>query len=271
MQKHFTYKETDIVYNDIGQGNAVVLLHGFGEDGSIWHNQADVLAKEYRVIVPDLPGSGKSGLLNYENVVIEDYAACLKELLINEKIEKCILLGHSMGGYITLAFAEKYTDMLCAFGLIHSTAFADNEEKKEARRKSIDFLSENDPYSFLKTSIPNLFSEKTKKEKAEVVAALIQKGRDFSREALIQYYTAMMNRQDKTAVLSSTRLPVLFVMGTEDKAAPMEDVLKQVHLPAIAFIHILTDVGHMGMLENSVFLNKYLLSFCRFVNTSKVL
>lgn len=271
MQKYFTYKEIAIHYDDIGKGSVIVLLHGFGEDGFIWHNQAGVLAKKYRVIVPDLPGSGKSGLLNYEQVAIEDYAACVKELLVHESIEKCILLGHSMGGYITLSFAEKYTDMLCAFGLIHSSAFADNEDKKEARTKSITFISEHDSYYFLKTSIPNLFSEKTKKKKAEVVASLIEKGRDFSKEALIQYYRAMMNRQDKTGVLSSTKLPVLFVMGTEDKAAPMEDVLKQVHLPASAFIHILTDVGHISMMENSIFLNKYMLSFCRFVNTSKVM
>ena len=266
MQKQFNYKETNIVYQDIGKGQPIVLLHGFGEDSCIWESQLESLSKEYRVIVPDLPGSGKSTMLNNNNAAIEDFATCIMELLVFAKIEKCILLGHSMGGYITLAFAEKYAFMLSAFGLIHSTAFADTEEKKETRLKSIQFLKEHDPFTFLKTSIPNLFSTKTKNDNETLITTLIERGRNFSSQALIQYCKAMMNRSDKTEVLRKTKLPVLFIMGEEDIAAPLVDLLKQVPLPTVSTIHILKDVGHMGMLEKPTDVTQFLLSFCRFVS-----
>lgn len=269
MEKLYNYNGNTVSYNDIGQGQVVVLLHGFGEDSCIWNNLVENLSKEYRVIIPDLPGSGKSGMLNSDKAEIEDYSTCMMKLLENEKIVKCILLGHSMGGYITLAFAEKYAALLCGFGLIHSTAFADNEDKKENRRKSIQFLKENNSFAFLKTSIPNLFSEKTKKESVGIITSLIKRGESFSSESLIQYCRAMMNRPDRTNVLSTTKLPVMMIIGEEDKAVPMEDVLKQVHLPAIVLVHILTDVGHMGMLEKPLALTEYLLSFCRFVYPNK--
>lgn len=264
MQKHFSYKTATIFYQDIGQGQSIVLLHGFGEDHFIWHNQVESLSKKYRVIMPDLPGSGQSDLLDIDNVSIEDYATCIMQLLVHEKIAKCIILGHSMGGYIALAFAEKYTSMLVAFGLIHSTAFADTAEKKETRLKSIQFLKENNSYTFLKTSIPNLFSAKTKRENDFIITSLIERGSNFSAEALIQYSNAMMNRPDRTEVLKSTTLPVLFIVGEEDIAAPLVDLLKQVPLPKISVVNILKEVGHMGMLENANALTKFLLSFCSF-------
>lgn len=117
----------------------MVLLHGFGEDSQIWNTQVSFLQEHCQLLVPDLPGSGKSLLLtnknNASNVVsIEDYADVIAALLAAEKITSSIMLGHSMGGYITLAFAEKYPDKLQSFGLVHSTAFADNEEKSHARQ-----------------------------------------------------------------------------------------------------------------------------------------
>jgi pimeloyl-ACP methyl ester carboxylesterase len=261
MEKHFNYYGTNIFYDVYGSGTPVVLLHGFAEDSTIWSEQVSFLQQHCLLIVPDIPGSGRSQLLQKENVTIEDYADVVNALLAFEQIEKCILIGHSMGGYIALAFAEKFPKKLTAFGFVHSTAFADNEDKKNTRRKAIKLIEEYGVYAFLKNSTPNLFSEKYKKEHPERVSDLTEQGKKFSKEALIQYYSAMISRPDRTRVLEKSDVPVLFIIGTEDVAAPLEDLLKQVNLPKVSYINILNDVGHMSMWEKPLELNQHLLQF----------
>lgn len=274
MQNQFRYLDSTLSYRIIGEGKPVVLLHGFGETGHIWDEQIAFLQDHCRLIVPDLPGSGESSLLSQrskvksqkdpgdsETISIDDYADGIQALLVHEKIHSCILLGHSMGGYITLAFAEKYPGCLSGFGLIHSTAFADPDEKKKNRERGIALLAEFGAHAFLKNTTPNLFAEGFKQKHPEKINKLIEEGKAFTVEALQQYYRAMMLRPDRTHVLKGNRLPVIFVMGTEDIAAPMEDVLKQVSLPDISYIYVLPDTGHMGMWEAADDLNRQLLTF----------
>ena len=263
MEKKFQFQKAEIFYKVVGARQPVVLLHGFAEDNNIWHEQTHFLQDYCRLILPDLPGSGKSSMLQRDNVTIEDYAVCINALLDNEGIDKCILLGHSMGGYITLAFAEMFPDKLQAFGLVHSSAFADDEEKKAVRKKGIAMMKEHGVYFFLKNTTPNSFSENYKKNNQEKISELIEQGKDFTKETLIQYYAAMMNRPDRTAVLKKSEVPVLFVIGSEDAIAPLDDLLKQVHLPITSYVHIIKEVGHMSMIETPGELNNYLLEFIR--------
>lgn len=247
-------------FKKYGEGFPVVLLHGFGEDGAIWKEQASYLKEYFQVLVPDLPGSGQSSLL-YGDIMIDDYADEIKKLLDKEQIHQCIMLGHSMGGYITLAFAEKYPQYLKAFGLVHSTAFADSDEKKEIRKRGIETIKEYGAYPFLKTTIPNLFGENFKKTNAKVVNDLIEAGNNFTTEALMQYYRAMMLRPDRTYILKESKVPVLFIIGTEDKAAPVNDLMQQVHLPQVSYFHVLKNTGHMGMLESAEHVNTFISDF----------
>ncbi|MBI2284937.1 MAG: alpha/beta hydrolase [Bacteroidetes bacterium] len=270
MHKSISYHDSPISYSVHGTGKTVVLLHGFGEDSRIWDDQVAFLQEHCQLIVPDIPGSGNSALLQLhklpsarqrDNVSIDDYADVVHAILQAEKIDHCLLLGHSMGGYITLAFAEKYPERLTGFGLIHSTAFADSEEKKQLRTKAIETIGRYGAAPFLKNTIPNLFGKSFKEKYPERINQLIHAAAGFTTEALQQYYQAMIHRPDRCQVLKSNRLPVLFVIGTEDMAAPMEDVLKQVSLPDISYIHILPDCGHMGMWEAPDTLNQLLLAF----------
>ena len=261
MRKTVKYKNALLSYHIYGEGIAVVLLHGFAETSSIWQHQFDFLKDHCKVIVPDLPGSGESELFNTKNLSIEEISDSIHSILNNENIKQCIMLGHSMGGYVTLSYAEKYNEKLKAFGLIHSTAFADSEEKKQNRKRSIDMMGDYGSYAFLKTTTPNLFTPAFKKEHNDVVDDLIEEGRQFKKENLQQYYFAMMNRADKTIVLKNTGLPVLFVAGAEDIAAPLSDVLKQVHQPEIAYIHIMENMAHMSMQEALDELNAILKNF----------
>jgi len=252
--KFISYQNKKIHYRVIGSGKPVLLLHGFGEDGNIWNELAEEFQNDLYVIVPDIPGSGQSEMLDGENIIptgrqvsIEDYAEVIKVILDKEIIAGCAIIGHSMGGYITLAFAKKYPEMLNRFGLFHSTAFSDDEAKKQNRLKAIDFIKANGAYAFLRTTIPNLFADKQHQTKIE---ELIEEGRNFTTETLIQYYQAMMNRSDTTDILKEFNKPILFIIGEKDNAIPLQSSLQQCYLPIISHVNIL-DVGHMGMIEQT--------------------
>jgi pimeloyl-ACP methyl ester carboxylesterase len=167
-----------------------------------------------------------------------------------------------MGGYITLAFAEKYPQFLKAFGLFHSSSYPDSEEKKEARRKSIDLIRQYGSAKFIEQSTPNLFSENFKKKHPDIVQELVARYTNFSATALVQYYEAMMQRPDRTEILQKFEGPILFIMGKHDNAIPLEHSLQQCHLPDLSYTLILENSGHMGMLEeaekSSPFIEKFL-------------
>jgi pimeloyl-ACP methyl ester carboxylesterase len=174
-----------------------------------------------------------------------------------------VLIGHSMGGYITLAFVEKYPDAVNAFGLFHSSAFADSEEKKETRRKGVAFIEQHGAYEFLKTTTPNLFSPVTKAEKGHLIDQHLKTLRNADGAALVRYYQSMMERPDRTAVLKNAQVPVLFVLGRHDNAVPLEDGLKQCHLPQLSYIELLEQAGHMGMVEEPEKTNAILTMFTK--------
>ena len=269
--KEITFQEKQIFYRTEGNGQPLILLHGFAEDGNIWNFQVEKLKENFYVIVPDLPGSGQSEMLEGD-ISIEDYAEVIKAIADKEIIQArknkerknlLTLIGHSMGGYISLAFAEKYPELLNAFGLFHSTAYADDLAKKATRRKGIEFIRKNDVSTFIKSTTPNLFSEKTKKENPDVVETVITQYKNFSGEALIQYYEAMIRRPDRTSVLRSFRKPVLFIIGRQDTAVPLQSSLEQCYLPAVSYLHILKNSGHMGMLEDENAATAFLLNFLK--------
>lgn len=261
MNKTISYRDHSISYRDTGKGRPIVLLHGLAEDGEIWKQQEAFLDDRYRLIIPDLPGSGSSELT--DDVSMEAMADSVKAILDAEAIEETIMIGHSMGGYVTLAFAEKYGGMLKAFGLFHSTAYADSEERKAARKKSIEFIQAHGTLEYLKQATPGLFGDDYKKANAEVVYDIIQQYKTFNPLSIVAYLQAMMQRPDRTAVLKEFVKPVLFIIGKQDNAIPFDDSMKQCHLPTLSYIHILENAGHMGMVEEVEKSNSILETFLR--------
>ena len=259
VNKQVVYPNSNINYSIYGSGKPIMLVHGFAEDSSIFSLQVSELQQSYRVIVPDLPGIGKSDMLSNDTVQITDYAAVLKAIIDEEKIPLFTLFGHSLGGYITLAFAEKYPETLNGFGLLHSSAFADDAIKIATRKKAISFIENNGTEAFLKTTIPNLFhdAEICKNE----IKGLVEKGNTFNPKVLIQQYHSMIDRPDRTSILKQFDRPILFIIGQHDKAVPFEQSLQQSHLPQIAYVNILRNTGHMGMKEEPILFNKFLGEF----------
>lgn len=257
QQKTCAYQSSKIFYRTIGTGKPVILIHGFAEDGNIWQNQIAFLKGHYQLIIPDLPGSGRSEMIN--DMSIEGMAELIKSILAQEKIPECVLAGHSMGGYISLALAEKHPLLVSSIALVHSSAFADSEEKKSNRLKSIEFVKKNGAHEFLKAVIADLFTESFYQKNLDIVEDLIEKSKNFTDEAIIAYYEAMINRPDRTNVLKNYNKPVLFIVGQHDKAVPFKDSMLQVHLPRQSHILILRNSAHMGMWEESGKLNNSLL------------
>jgi pimeloyl-ACP methyl ester carboxylesterase len=268
MNKEIVIGDKKIFYRVEGDGKPVVLVHGFGETGEVWDQQVAFLKNQFRLIVPDLPGSGQSELI--ANMSMEGMADALKILLDTEYFNasppetgdsETVIIGHSMGGYVTLAFAEKYPQYLKAIGLFHSTAFPDTEEKKATRRKGIEFMREHGAFAFLKNATPNLFSPATKAENQALIDGFLATLNNFSTESLVSYYESMIRRPDRTAVLKNTKNPVLLIMGKYDTAILLDDGLKLGKLPEKAYIHILSQSGHMGMLEEADRSNQLLQKF----------
>lgn len=289
-KKTLEFQGKKIFYRTTGDGPMVVLLHGVPFDGTLWQKQIDTL-QGFKFIVPDLPGSGASEIIS--DMSMQGMAEVVKHIIDTESsrslLERdansrsisnseprammaptlrdrkgAVLIGHSMGGYISLAFAEKYPEYLRGLGLFHPTAFPDSEERKTTRKKAVETIRNNGAPAFLKTMIPNLFSPQSKEKVAGSIDEFITQANNFSSATLVSYYEAMMLRPDRTAVLKNSEIPMLFIAGKYDNAAPLNDILKQCHLPEKSYFHILEEAGHMGMVEEAQksnnFLNEYLIN-----------
>ena len=233
----------------------VVLLHGFGEDSSVWSGFVPFLQKDFYILTPDY-----ARLSNLKT--IEEYADFVHEEITEKGIEKCVMIGHSMGGYIALAFAEKYPEMLTGLGLFHSTSFADSEEKKAARSKNIEFIDKYGAEAFIKTSTPNLYAEIFQKLHPEVIEKHIEYASTLPKEALMAGMKAMRDRPDRRQVLKSLRCSVMFIIGEMDKSVSPQDAKSQIMMPKYFSSSILNDVAHMGMLEEPEDCLKFVIKFC---------
>lgn len=269
-QKQLTCHSSRIGYEIEGNGPPVMLIHGFAEDGMIWQYQRALLKRHYTLIIPDLPGSGQSDILSpggfQSSSAIEMYAAVLKQILDRENIGQCTFMGHSMGGYVALAFARHYPECLNGLGLIHSTAFPDNDEKKAMRSKGIKFMQRFGAKEFLKQSIPNLFGAAFTQQYPEQIEAHIKRSEYFDVVSLVQYYEAMMERPDRTDMLEKLSVPVLFIIGEEDRSVSLEDSLKQCSIPSRTLVHILPDTAHMGMWEQKDRTGNAMMEFLDYIN-----
>ena len=244
MERWIDFKGANCYYNVYGKGKVIMLVHGFIEDGGMWDGIVNKLKKSYCLIVPDLPGFGKSPLTATE-LSMDWYAECLHEILKAEKVKNLVLLGHSMGGYITLNFAEKHGDMLAGFGLINSHCFEDTPLKKENRLRGIDFIKEHGTHVFIRELYNSIFHESFKKKNRKLIDALITKAQKYTPQAVMLANAAMMNRKDKSEVLKNAKVPVLFVNGEEDESAPVAYTLKQASYPANADFHLFSKCKHM--------------------------
>lgn len=257
------FQNKQISYRIFGSGPAVILLHGFGENGEVFLPQIGFLKNDFRIIVPDLPGSGRSEMLD-DQPSLDVFAEIVLEVANKEMPqEKFSLFGHSMGGYTTMAFVDKYKDRLSSFGLLHSSAFADTEEKKEIRKKSIEFINKNGGNTFLKTITSDLFSEESKSTEPDLVQKLLTLAKNIPDDALVQYYDAMIARPDRSLLLRTAAIPVFFLIGKHDRVVPFDLAIQQSELPEVSRVQVLEHSAHMGIWEEPGQANRALQEFLK--------
>jgi pimeloyl-ACP methyl ester carboxylesterase len=226
-----------------------VLLHGFLESGEVWKNYARRLSDGFQVITMDLPGHGLSENPSSFNSM-DMMAKGVHDVLKSLNVSHCLMIGHSMGGYVTLAFAEKYPRMLRGFVLFHSQAAADNAETITARERTIALI-QKDHLGFIKNFIPDLFDPDNVKKFSREIGKLQDLAHKTPKEGIISALEGMKNRPDRRHVLAQAKVPVLFIIGKNDSRIPMEVVVPQTLLPEHSEILLLDHVGHMGFIEAS--------------------
>ncbi|MGG3560703.1 alpha/beta hydrolase [Neobacillus rhizosphaerae] len=247
---------SSISYVDKGEGMPVVLLHGFCGSSRYWEEVIPELSRNYRVIAPNLPGHGESEPLS-NGATIEAMVDRIKELIDVLDLEKVTMFGHSLGGYITLAFAEKYSDQLYGFSLVHSTAYPDSDEAKKGRQVNIEKVQQQGVRPLIDGLVPKLFSPEHTDEKYVETAKEI--GYGTTQEGTIHALQAMKDRPDRNQILEKTELPVLLLAGEQDQIIPAEKTFS-VTKPNITH-SVIKSSGHMSMYENPIELIRKMQEF----------
>lgn len=247
MDKTVIFSGKEIFFSETGSRFPVVFLHGFLESSAIWEDFSVELSTSFRVICPDLPGFGHSPVVS-EVHTMELFARSVKTILDSLGIEKCIMVGHSMGGYTTLEFAKLFPEMLNGFVLFHSQALADSAEAKENRRRTINIVKLNRE-GFIRHFIPDLFAPANIDKFNAEIENLKKMAADTTGEAIIAALEGMKERSSQLELLTSTHLPVLIIAGKHDSRIPVQKVMAQALLPSHSEVLILGNTGHMGYIE----------------------
>jgi pimeloyl-ACP methyl ester carboxylesterase len=261
MLKTTQFKKGTVTFSDTGKGRTVVLLHGFLGSHLIWESTIESLSRSYRVIAIDLPGHGDTDCFGYVHTS-ELIAKCVKAVMDSLRLKRYVLIGHSMGGYAALAFADLFPDNLRGLCLYHSTAFADSEEKKRDRTRSIRLVKSNHTI-YTTEVVKNLFAAKNTKYLKEEIAFAQKVAAKTSKQSIIASLEGMKDRPNRDIILGMAHYPVMMVIGELDNVLPYQQLLEQSELIKDKHILFLEHDGHMGFLESPRQSNSALKKFLR--------
>ncbi|EJL62715.1 putative hydrolase or acyltransferase of alpha/beta superfamily [Flavobacterium sp. CF136] len=251
------YKNTKISYTDSGEGNAIVLLHGFLENKKMWKDYVSFFSNQYRIITIDLLGHGESDCLGYVHSM-EDNARAVHEVLEYLQIKKTTILGHSMGGYVGLAFAELYPESIQKLILLNSTSKEDSTEKKLNRTRAIKAVKQN-YVNFVSLAIANLFSENNRTRLADEIEKVKTQALKTPLQGIVASLEGMKIRKDRETLLRENLFPVLLILGKKDPVLNYEESITQIENTTAELISF--DDGHMSHIENKEELKKVLSEF----------
>lgn len=252
-----------LAYSDSGQGLPLVLLHGFCESKSLWNHFLPNLSQKFRVIAIDLPGFGESKSVQLPEIAsMEWLAEQVKSLLDELRITHAVMIGHSLGGYVTLAFAKLFPEALLGLGLFHSTAFADTEEKQANRNKTIIYVENYGVEAFIRPFVGNLFWHTNRERCKSAIELLLNDGLNTPQQSIISVQKGMRDRADSAELIAEIDIPVLIIAGKNDGSVNFADSLKMSGLPKFCTAHFMHFTGHAGMFEREKETLKYVSDFC---------
>ncbi len=248
MKKEVWYNDIKVTFRDDGRGIPVVFLHGYLESSDIWLSFTRGLSGQGRLISIDLPGHGESGVAG-EVHTMEFMADVVQYILDHLDVEKCILVGHSMGGYAALAFLAKYSERLKALSLFHSHPMADTPETKKNRKREIGLVQEGKKELIYNVNIPKAFATENLKKHSEDVDFAREIARKTPGPGIIAALNGMMKRRDHQETLRNCPVPFLWILGKKDNYIAYDTVIEKVRLPGKGLLALLDQSGHMGFFE----------------------
>lgn len=254
----FIYKNIKINYTSQGKGSVIVLLHGFLENSTMWHAITPILSKKNRVITIDLLGHGLSDNLSYVHTM-EEQANMVKAVIQHLGLRRVILIGHSLGGYIALAFAEMYPDNVKKLVLMNTTALPDSLEKQKNRDRAIAMVKKNKDI-FIKIAIPNLFCKESRITYKNAIEVVKKEALKTSLQGVIASLEGMKIRKDRSVILHNTLFEKLFIVGKKDPLLSFNTLLNQTKNTDTQ-LAVLSN-GHMSHIEN---FNELILSLNAFI------
>lgn len=249
--KKYNYLISDsaiVRFTDQGEGTPLVLLHGYLETLDIWQDFARELAKHYRVICIDHMGHGETRA-DVKVFTLEFSAGLIYSVLEYLKIDKAIIIGHSMGGYAMLALEDLYPNKVIAMVMFHAVPWADSEDKKINREREMEMIKTGKRSALHNIHIPFSFADDNIEKFAKSITFAKQLASQCNAENLIGALKGMKARKDRTHILEKTSKPVLFFVGKKDNYIPEEKILKIAEKVKIKTIVFLQNSGHMGFIE----------------------
>ncbi|WP_410880973.1 alpha/beta fold hydrolase [Myroides sp. DW712] len=245
ISKSLRYKNIQINYYEEGKGHAVIFLHGFLENAKMWTDYMKHFSNKYRVISIDLLGHGDTDCLGYIHSM-EDMADAVHAVITQLKLKRITLIGHSMGGYVSLAFAELYPDYVKNLILVNSTARADSPERVLNRDRAIELIKKNAPM-FIAMAINNLFADHIRPLHAQEINNTREEALKTSTQGVIAALEGMKTRVDREVLLHFAPYSISFILGKDDPVMPCQETVEQI-LNTKASLSTL-DGGHMLHIE----------------------
>jgi len=252
------HKGTPIFYSDQGKGSVVVLLHGFLENLSMWRDIEAELSKNHRVVAIDLLGHGQTGCLGYVHTM-EQMAEAVHAVLKSLRLRRVVLIGHSMGGYVSLAFVEKYPSMVKGICLMNSTAQEDDQDRKQLRARANKMVQTNFE-NMVRMSVGNLFKPESLELFFEDVKWVKQEALKTPVQGYIAANEGMRIRPNRTAALHNIE-HVFYIIGKYDPVIEVDAVIQEAQ--AVNANSIVLEGGHMSHVENKEDLLIALLNFVK--------
>ncbi|NRD22329.1 alpha/beta hydrolase [Winogradskyella litoriviva] len=251
------YKNSKIHYTKTGKGETIVLLHGFLESLEMWNDFVPHLAKKHQVICVDLLGHGKTDCIGYVHTM-EDMAASVYEVLKFNKVKTAHFIGHSMGGYVSLAFAEKHPEFFKGLCLLNSSYDADDNERKLIRSRACKMAKMN--YKVLvNMSFSNLFTEESKRKFENEYNKALQLALQTPIQGYIAAQEGMTLRPNRFELFKNLNAKKLIIIGKKDGLINSKQVINEIKESNIEYVEF--SEGHMSSIENKSELSYTLLRF----------
>lgn len=250
-EKRVSYKGGKIFYRISGEGDiTLILIHGYLGSSGVWDRFMTELSKHFRVIAPDLPGNGDSDCYDEDHSMCF-HAGAILSVMDAEKVDRAVMAGHSLGGYVTLSFVENYPDRLFSYILFHSHPFADTDEAKANRLREINIVEQGRKESIYPVNIPKMFANQNVSRFSYDVERLKDIASAQSGDGIISVLLGMINRRARIDILSREGLQVLYILGRHDNYIPLETIIQNLEIPKHCRLEVLNESGHLGFLEET--------------------